>query len=123
MNQFAAPITRKLFTKWQQSLLVPFDDFGKGIKNRKLSGLRIIERRLCGIAKAQSANHNIKIVTGKVRQPKVGQRDFSIGKQARHQVFVIKLDFINIDIKAELATSAQAQNPHRGRSIIEFLEQ
>ena len=123
MHEAAARVGHKLRAERDQSALVPIDHrFERFDDNERLHGW-ILQGRERGIAEPEAADHDIELGRGQPSQPEIGERDFHVVEEARHEKVVAKFYFKDLEaIKRQESPATQRQFAQRGLAIIEFGE-
>jgi hypothetical protein len=97
IDKTATRIVGQLFAERKQTLLVPFDDFGKRVDHDQGSHAPAFEHSLRGVAEPEAADDHIKVRSLQRRQSQPRQCDLGNGEGARHQEFVAEFDFVDVE--------------------------
>jgi len=123
MDHAAPRIIIKRRAKWNEAALVPFDYRIEGIHNDEFAHGRMFERGDRGVAKSK-ATHDDIVRTGAERfQAEIGERDFDLVKEARHEKGLAELHLEDFKIIKRPHTAApKGEIAERGFPEVEFGE-
>src|SRR5690606_32621683 len=104
----APGVNGQFVPEWQNTPLVPLDDFGNALHHVELAELRVIERCLRGVAETKSTHHGIDGPRATARQAHLRQSNLSHRKPARHQVLAVENDLVDRLALGRIPASSEA---------------
>jgi len=122
-DQTGSRVGGELRAERNEAAAVPADDLLKRLDNEERTDPGIFERGERGVTQAKAADNDVQIWSLRCRQSQIGQRDFDLVEEARHEERIAQFhleDFQSIERMD--SPPAQDQLAKRGLAVVEFGE-
>ena len=100
VDQAAAGVGGELRAEGDEATLVPVDDGIQGLDDKERAQRCVLKGGDRGVAQTETTHDDIQVRPIEWRQPKIGERDFNLVEEARHEECVAEFhleDFQSVE--------------------------